>query len=58
MEYTSALWLVPANELRLLWFFVNIPRVFILLGNPAGWLITAFTGVWLIISNQMMPVPS
>ena len=57
MEYTSALWLVPADELRLLWFFVNIPGVFILLGNPAGWLITAFTVVWLIISNQVMPAP-
>lgn len=56
MEYTSALWLVPADELRLLWFFVNIPGVFILLGHRAGWFITIVTVVWLLISNALMPV--
>lgn len=57
MEYTSALWLVPADELRLMWFFVNIPGVFILLGARAGWLITVLTVIWLMISNSVMPVP-
>jgi diguanylate cyclase (GGDEF)-like protein len=57
MEYTSSLWLVPADELRLMWFFVNIPGVFILLGASAGWLITALTIAWLMISNTLMPVP-
>lgn len=57
MEYTSSLWLVPADELRLMWFFVNIPGVFILLGVRAGWFITAITVVWLAVSNALMPVP-
>lgn len=56
MEYTSSLWLVPADELRLMWFFVNIPGVFILLGSGAGWFITALTIVWLVISNTVMLV--
>ncbi|MEY4757279.1 MAG: hypothetical protein RJA34_2177 [Pseudomonadota bacterium] len=56
MEYTSALWLVPADELRLLWFIVNIPGVFILLGARAGWFITVLTVIWLSISNAVMPV--
>ena len=56
MEYTSSLWLVPADELRLMWFFVNIPGVFILLGSGAGWFITGLTVVWLVISNTLMPV--
>lgn len=57
MEYTSSLWLVPADELRLMWFFVNVPGVFILLGSAAGWFITVLTIAWLIISNTVMPVP-
>ena len=54
MEYTSSLWLVPADELRLMWFFVNIPGVFILLGVRAGWLITGLTVAWLMVSNSIM----
>lgn len=57
MEYTSSLWLVPADELRLMWFFVNIPGVFILLGVRVGWVITVLTIAWLVISNAVMPVP-
>ncbi len=57
MEYTSALWLVPGDELRLLWFFVNVPGVFILLGPRAGWFITGFTVVGLQLSNAHMPAP-
>jgi diguanylate cyclase (GGDEF)-like protein len=56
MEYTSSLWLVPGDELRLMWFFVNIPGVFILFGSGAGWFITVLTIVWLVISNSLMPV--
>jgi diguanylate cyclase (GGDEF)-like protein len=56
MEYTSSLWLVPADELRLMWFFVNVPGVFILLGSAAGWFITLLTIVWLVVSNAVMPV--
>jgi len=57
LEYSSALWLVPGDELRLLWFFVNVPGVFILLGLQAGWFITALTVVWLLISNAFMAAP-
>jgi hypothetical protein len=57
MEYTSSLWLVPADELRLMWFFVNIPGMFILLGVRAGWFITRLSAVWLMVSNTLMPVP-
>lgn len=57
MEYTSALWLVPSDALRLLWFFTNIPGVFILLGAGAGWFITVFSVAWLIVSNGIMLAP-
>jgi len=57
MEYTSALWLVPQDELRLLWFFVNVPGVFILLGQRAGWSVTGLTVVLILTSNAYMPSP-
>jgi len=57
MEYTSAQWLVPNDELRLLWFFTNIPGVFILLGQRAGWVITGLSVFWLILSNSLMLSP-
>jgi len=55
-EYTSALWFVPQDELRLLWFFTNVPGVFILLGPRAGWAMTGVTVVLLVASNALMPV--
>jgi len=57
MEYTSSLWLVPADELRLLWFMVNVPCVFLLVGSAAGWCITVLTVAWLLISNTVMLAP-
>lgn len=52
LEYTSALLFVPADELRLLWFMVNIPGVFILLGPRAGW---AMAGLSLLIVLGLNP---
>lgn len=55
LEYSSALVYVPADELRVLWFFVNIPGVFILLGTRAGWFITLGTCVGLSWGNAYIP---
>lgn len=57
VEYTSSLWLVPADELRLQWFFVNVPGVFLLLGQRAGWAIVALTVAILGLSNPHMAAP-
>lgn len=57
LEYTSALWFVPTDELRLMWFFVNVPGVFMVLGHRAGWGIVAVTVLILVGSNAFMPVP-
>lgn len=56
-EYTSSLIFVPADELRLLWFFTNVPGVFILLGKRAGWLITLGTMVGLMMGNAQLDRP-
>ena len=50
-EAVSSLIYVSADELRLLWFFTNVPGVFILLGRRAGWCITLATMLGLALGN-------
>lgn len=57
LEYTSALLFVPFDELRLLWFFVNVPGVFIILGIRAGWFVSIVSCLILWVSNQFMSAP-
>ena len=56
-EYTSSLIYVSVDELRLLWFFTNVPGVFILLGKRAGWLITIGTMLGLALGNAHLERP-
>lgn len=57
LEYTSALVFVPFDELRILWFYVNVPGVFILLGQRAGWAITGSTALGLVAVNGQIEAP-
>lgn len=57
LEYTSSLWCVPGDELRLMWFFVNVPGVFLLLGSRVGWGVVALTIAILLGSNAFMSSP-
>ncbi len=56
-EYTSSLIYVSSDELRLLWFFTNVPGVFILLGRRAGWVITIGTMLGLALGNAHLDRP-
>lgn len=56
-EYTSALVYVPFDELRVLWFYSNIPGVFILLGQAPGWVITLGTVCGLVVGNAWLNTP-
>lgn len=56
-ENTSALVYVSSDELRVLWFFTNVPGVFILLGKRAGWIITIATILGLIFGNPYLERP-
>ena len=56
-ESASALIYVPVDELRVLWFYTNIPCVFILLGQRPGWFITIFTMVGFIAGNSYLETP-
>lgn len=57
VENTSALIFVPVDELRILWFFTNIPCVFILLGQRAGWFISAVTLLGFTLGNAHLEQP-
>lgn len=57
IEYTAALIFVPNDELRILWFLVNLPGVYILLGQRAGGAITALTVLGLGFANSYLAAP-
>ncbi len=57
MEYTSALVFVPFDELRILWFYVNVPGVFILLGQRPGWIVTLGTAAGFVLVNPWLAAP-
>ena len=56
-ESTSSLLYVSSDELRLMWFFTNVPGVFILLGRRAGWVITIGTMLGLALGNAHLERP-
>ena len=57
IESISALVYVPVDELRILWFYTNIPCVFILLGQRAGWAVTGFTIAGFLLINSQLEQP-
>lgn len=57
VEASSALIYVSFDELRLLWFFTNVPGVFILLGVRPGWIVTILTMVGLGVGNLYLESP-
>lgn len=56
-EYTSALLLVPQDEMRAFWFATNIPGVYIILGTRSGMIMTLVTVVELALINPYLSVP-
>lgn len=57
IESVSALVYVPVDELRVLWFYTNIPCVFILLGQRSGWVVTGLTLVGFLMINPQLEQP-
>ena len=56
-EAISSLLYVSVDELRLLWFFTNVPGVFILLGKRVGWFITVGTMLGIALGNPHLERP-
>jgi len=57
LEYVSALAYVPADELRILWLFTNIPGVYLLLGRVVGGVVTALIIVAFVAINPYVAQP-
>lgn len=57
VESISALVYVPVDELRVLWFYTNIPCVFILLGQRPGWVVTGLTMTGFLMINPHLEQP-
>lgn len=57
MEYVSALAFVPQDELRILWFYTNVPGVYILLGQRAGLALSTLTIAGLALGNAHLSRP-
>jgi diguanylate cyclase (GGDEF)-like protein len=56
-ECTSSLLYVPTDELRILWFYTNIPCVFILLGQRVGWIVMAISAIGFLVINEHLSRP-
>lgn len=55
--HLSGFWFVPADELRLVWFYSLIAGTYILLGRRAGALITLVSTVLVATANHLSPTP-
>lgn len=56
-ELASALAYVPANELRILWLFTNIPGVYLVLGRRVGAFVTLLIVSGLVLGNPYLSAP-
>ncbi len=57
LENLSTMVNVPADELRILWLYTNIPGVYLLLGRSAGVAVTALTVLAVIAGNPYLSAP-
>lgn len=58
MCISLAAWvLVPQDELRVLWLFVNLPAVFLIFGQRAGLAASALTILTLVLGNLFLQTP-
>lgn len=55
--FISAMLYVPQDEIRIIWFFINIPSFYLLLGRLAGILITIFSMGCVLVVNQYLAQP-
>lgn len=55
--FLSALLLVPEDELRTLWFYLNLTLVYILLGQATGVAVTILSIICIVVANKYLSVP-
>lgn len=57
LEFTSALVHVDADELRVLWLFVNVPGVYLMLGRRVGLAVACASALGLVLGNAHLSRP-
>lgn len=55
--YLSALILVPDDPMRILWYYINLPAVYILLGRSAGVIVTLISFACIFAANRYLSAP-
>ncbi len=55
--FISAMLFVPQDEIRILWFFINVPGVYLLLGRFVGVIATALSMLCIVVVNNYLAVP-
>lgn len=55
--FISALIFVPEDELRILWFFLNLPSVYLILGGAVGSLVGVLSALVLLLLNPHLSAP-
>lgn len=55
--FVSAMLYVPDDEIRILWFFLNIPAIYILLGQAAGIFVTILSVIAILTVNGFLTEP-
>jgi diguanylate cyclase (GGDEF)-like protein len=55
--FISAMFLVPEDPLRVIWFFLNLPAVFLLLGRFVGVCTTVVSAICIIVGNRYLTTP-
>lgn len=57
VEFTAAFIFVTTDELRLIWFVLSIPQVYVILGRRSGAFAAVFTLVWVPAMSSFSAAP-
>lgn len=49
--------LIPQDELRMVWFYINVSAVYVVAGRKAGLMLALVTGFGFAIGNRYLPSP-
>lgn len=57
LQFVMVFFLNPADEMRILWFCLNLPGVYLILGSRAGGAVSVLSAVFVIAANPLLDRP-
>lgn len=57
LQFVMVFFLNPADEMRILWFCLNLPGVYLILGSRAGMGVTVLSVAFIILANPLLDQP-